>query len=217
MENSEFLPNQQPNTNFNKNTPKVSIEYITPNPKKKKKLFIEIGVLVVILTIPVVLSFFKIDYSISRVYQVVSPADIGTLPSTYNNWNTVIKAAKKLTQPIVAPNQPTPTPTPMPTSTSLPTNYPTSQQKQNTNQIYETQTEEAEEQTEIIEETEEEIIYPTLTPTNTPTPGVDAYVVACYDKEVNDKCYYYASEYDITIHGRCKSYGGTLYCISYGY
>lgn len=212
MENNQNLSN--PPLNRPPDIPDLPLgSYNYIDNKKNWKRILEIFGVVLIAAIPVILSFYKINYSVVRIYQAVSPEDIGTLSSSYGTWGGVIKAAKRIIQPvIIAPTQATPTPTPSPTP------YPT---VQTTNPTYESQTGEIiyPTATPIILPTEE-IIEPSSTPTFTPTPTlteeyIDPAIAACDGKEKNDRCSY-TSQSGNEVHGRCKEFNYIfLVCVSY--
>lgn len=187
--------------------------------KKKWIRALEICGIIVVATIPVVLSFYQADYSIARVYQVINPSDIGTLPNAYKTWGGFVKATKQLIQPAATPTQ-------VPISlTPVPSGYPTAQPTQSTNQTSEPQNQEfiypnqTFDQTPQAEETTYPTSSPTPTPTSEPTPTdeyVNPAIAACYGKDEHEKCSY-VSPYGYMVQGRCTSLGGSLVCMSFSY
>ncbi len=91
-----------------------TVEYIETK-RNWKKIF-EICAVIIIISIPLILSLFKIDYSVKSAYEVVNPAYVGT-SSDYGTWGNIVTVAKKFIQPVI---QLTPQPTATPTLSPVP-------------------------------------------------------------------------------------------------
>lgn len=211
------------------NLPTGTFEYIDENKKRNWKKIIEISLLGVIAAVPLVLSLFKIDYSVQRAYEVVNPAYIGT-SSTYEGWSGFISAAKNIILPATKTEDKESTTieqisiTPTTTSTT-----DSSEQSQMTEQNgstgasqaqtnYSTQSEEQSASPTVIqqqEQAQEYIYYPKPSsyeePSSTVTPSVTPAIAACTGKKNGDNCSFIYSGY--TINGRCKSFNGHLICV----
>lgn len=158
MGNVPTSPNQLPGQNINPSPqpssdvpglPPGTFEYVDTSKKRNWLRIIEICAVIIVISIPIVLTLFKKDYSFERTYAVLNPASFVTSPS-YSPWSSFVTTAKKIIQPETATkNQenkesnvltgemtPTNTPTSSPEPTIAPTKaaketiYPTLSQKQ---------------------------------------------------------------------------------------
>lgn len=242
MENTQPAPKSNPNptTPDLPNLPAGTYEYVDTNKKRNWKKIIEITLVVVIVSVPLVLSLFRVEYSLKRSYAVLDPAAFITKPS-YETWGNIITAAKN----IILQQTPTPTPvlTPTPTVSTESTpveptqaagdvtnptqsqeqsQYSPDSQEQTSSQ---TQTEEQESTATQNEEqaanATQEYSYPSPSTseeqeddeTSEQTTATSA-TLACTGKKKNAACSY-KSSYGYTIKGQCKTfYGGTLTCSS---
>jgi hypothetical protein len=209
--------------------PPGTYEFVDTKKKRNWKKISEITAVLIIAAIPAIMSLFKVDYPMERVYEVVNPAYIGTLP-VHQNWNSVITKTKELIKsttesvnknkisstdnanteqilitPTLSPST-KPSPTTQPTQNGIqPTLTPTPIQNQNTTPTsYPT----------------ESPATPTFTPVPEPTQSSeqqewDQAFVACLGKKSNSRCSYFSANGN-KIDGRCKiSNSGYLTCIDH--
>jgi len=213
--------------------PLGTYEYLDTKKKKKWIIISEIAAVLVIAAVPAILSLFKIDYPLERVYEVVNPAYVGTLPAN-QNWKSVINSTKEFVQSATETvskninssfnNEKTEqnlniTITPSPTIQT--------QQNQAQQEVAPTSSPDISTSSPTATNTPISTLTPTLTPTSTPTPTaqaeqnnqdqqLDEAVYACFGKSYNSHCSYFSSNGQ-KVEGKCKiSSGGYLICVKGG-
>jgi hypothetical protein len=103
MENTPVPPNQKPPTppvpsSDVPGLPAGTFEYVEETKKRSWKRIIEIAAVVVVAVIPIVISLFKPEYSLTRSYAILNPASYVNGQSS-QTWGNFVTTAKKFIQP----------------------------------------------------------------------------------------------------------------------
>jgi hypothetical protein len=103
MENTPLPPNQKPPappvpSSDVPGLPAGTFEYVEETKKRSWKRIIEIAAVVVVAVIPIVISLFKPEYSLTRSYAILNPASYINGQSS-QTWGSFVTTAKKFIQP----------------------------------------------------------------------------------------------------------------------